>query len=113
MARAVGSEIERLRLYPNPRSEALRVAAAAICGVGSEQVIVGNGSDDTLNLLVRAFGGPGRRVTPNLLFLLTQDREEPGQRAVGDVVLLDPASEWTVDRDGRRRPSRSASIDSR
>jgi histidinol-phosphate aminotransferase len=62
VARAVGSEIERLRLYPNPRSEALRVAAAAICGVGSEQVIVGNGSDDTLNLLVRAFGGPGRRT---------------------------------------------------
>jgi histidinol-phosphate aminotransferase len=62
VAQAVESEIERLRLYPNPRSEPLRVAAARICGVGVEQVIVGNGSDDTLNLLVRVFGGPDRRT---------------------------------------------------
>jgi len=62
VAPAVESEIKRLRLYPDPRSEALRVAAAEICGVEPERVIVGNGSDDILNLLVRVFGGPERRT---------------------------------------------------
>jgi histidinol-phosphate aminotransferase len=62
VAGAVESEIERLRLYPNPRSEVLLVAAGGLCGVGPEQVIAGNGSDDILNLLVRVFGGPARRT---------------------------------------------------
>lgn len=62
VASAVESEIEQLRLYPNPRSEALRVAAGGLCGVGPERVIAGNGSDDILNLLVRVFGGPERRT---------------------------------------------------
>ncbi len=46
-----------LRLYPNPRSEDLRSAIARHHGAGltAANVIVGNGSDDILNLLVRAF----------------------------------------------------------
>ncbi|MDQ8183074.1 histidinol-phosphate transaminase [Pelagicoccus sp. SDUM812005] len=46
---------EGLRLYPDPRSSALREEAARLHGVTPEQVIFGNGSDDILNLLVRAF----------------------------------------------------------
>lgn len=47
-----------LRLYPDPRSTELRRAFAAAYGHGlnEENVIVGNGSDDVLNLLVRVFG---------------------------------------------------------
>lgn len=44
-----------LRLYPNPRSSALRACVARLHGVAEENVCVGNGSDDILNLLVRAF----------------------------------------------------------
>lgn len=51
-----------LRLYPDPRSMRLRQAFAARQGLREDQVIVGNGSDDVLNLLVRAFAGGGRRV---------------------------------------------------
>jgi len=47
--------IDGLRLYPDPRSEALRQEAARLHGLRAEQVIFGNGSDDLLNLLVRAF----------------------------------------------------------
>jgi histidinol-phosphate aminotransferase len=49
-----------LRLYPNPASVALREAVAAHHGHGlrAENVCVGNGSDDVLNLLVRAFCSP-------------------------------------------------------
>ncbi len=46
---------DALRLYPDPRSSALREEAARLHGVTPEQVIFGNGSDDILNLLVRAF----------------------------------------------------------
>lgn len=49
---------EPLRLYPNPRSAPLRQLVAKIHGVREENVLIGNGSDDVLNLLVRVFGGP-------------------------------------------------------
>ena len=39
---------ERLRLYPDPSSQALREAIAAFHGLAAEQVFVGNGSDEVL-----------------------------------------------------------------
>lgn len=59
---AITNEIEQLARYPNPRSEPLREALADFHGVNINQVIVGNGSDDILNLLSRAFGGPERQT---------------------------------------------------
>jgi histidinol-phosphate aminotransferase len=53
----VGEDGGSLRLYPSPKSTALRAAVAQIHGMSEENVCVGNGSDDILNLLVRAFGG--------------------------------------------------------
>ncbi len=55
VAAAVSGEVAKLPLYPNPRSLSLRKAIAAQHGLGANQVIVGNGSDDILNLLVRVF----------------------------------------------------------
>src|SRR5690606_37279042 len=51
----IGEDAAKLRLYPNPTSGPLREAIAAYHGHGlsSGNVIVGNGSDDILNLLVR------------------------------------------------------------
>lgn len=52
-----------LRLYPDPLSSSVRRAFAKLHGLAENQVMVGNGSDDVLNLLVRAFaGGAGRGV---------------------------------------------------
>jgi len=51
----IGAAGESLRLYPNPTSAALRRVVAEHHGVRAENVCVGNGSDDILNLLVRAF----------------------------------------------------------
>lgn len=58
--RALSEEAGHLARYPNPRSEPLRAALADDLGLGSDQVLVGNGSDDVLNLLARAFGGRGK-----------------------------------------------------
>ncbi len=45
-----------LRLYPDPLSSDVRRAVAKYYRVGEKNVIVGNGSDDILNLIMRAFG---------------------------------------------------------
>lgn len=57
---AIVAEAGNLARYPNPRSDDLRKALAGFYGLQDSQVIVGNGSDDILNLLARAFGGGGR-----------------------------------------------------
>ena len=51
-----------LRRYPEPASDTLRIAAARVYGVDVDQVIVGNGSDELLSMLMRCFVGPGDRV---------------------------------------------------
>jgi histidinol-phosphate aminotransferase len=47
----------RLRLYPDPTASALREKLGTIHGFEPEQIIIGNGCDDILNLCVRAFCG--------------------------------------------------------
>jgi histidinol-phosphate aminotransferase len=51
-----------LRLYPEPLSDGLRSAAAAIYGVSPENIVVGNGSDELLSILMRCFVGAHDRV---------------------------------------------------
>jgi histidinol-phosphate aminotransferase len=47
--------IDRLRLYPDPNSKKLKSTIANYYSVQSEQVFVGNGSDEVLALLFMAF----------------------------------------------------------
>lgn len=51
-----------LRLYSDPECSALREAAADFYGLGPENIIAGNGSDEVLGFAFRAFCGEGRRV---------------------------------------------------
>ena len=51
----LGANGDSLRLYPNPKGEALRSAVAELHGLREENVCIGNGSDDILNLLVRCY----------------------------------------------------------
>ena len=63
--RAVKAAVDgRLRLYPNPTAEKLRAKLAKLHGCKTENIIVGNGSDEVLALAVRTFVEPkteGRR----------------------------------------------------
>jgi len=52
----------RLRLYPDPTARALREAAGRVYDIAPECVIAGNGSDELLAMLVRAFCSEGERV---------------------------------------------------
>lgn len=58
--REAGENGASLRLYPNPTSAPLRAAIAVHHSLASENVCVGNGSDDILNLLMRCFCQPDR-----------------------------------------------------
>ncbi|WP_296280248.1 histidinol-phosphate transaminase [Pseudoxanthomonas sp.] len=57
----------RSRRYPDPQPPALRARLAQLYGVGPEQLLVGRGSDEAIDLLVRALCVPGQDaivVTP-------------------------------------------------
>jgi histidinol-phosphate aminotransferase len=62
MAALAAIAADSLRLYPDPTSSKLRAAAAAANGVSADQVLVGNGSDDCLTIVFRAFLDAGERV---------------------------------------------------
>jgi histidinol-phosphate aminotransferase len=47
--------IARLRLYPDPNSRKLKATLAAYYAVESDQIFIGNGSDEVLALLFMAF----------------------------------------------------------
>jgi histidinol-phosphate aminotransferase len=51
-----------VRLYPDPEATALRARAAQVYGVPPDHVLVGNGSDELIALLLRATVDPGDRV---------------------------------------------------
>lgn len=53
---------EWLRRYPNPFAEEFRQATSTALGVPSDWIIVGNGSDEILNIVIRACAEPRRKV---------------------------------------------------
>ncbi len=50
----------RLRRYPQPQPDALCARLAQLYGVAPAQLLVGRGSDEGIDLLVRAFCAPGQ-----------------------------------------------------
>ena len=60
---ALGSvDSDRLRRYPRPFADEFRTRAAAACGVEPARILVGNGSDDILTMLLRSVAGTARPV---------------------------------------------------
>jgi histidinol-phosphate aminotransferase len=51
-----------LRLYPDPKALGVRQRLAKLFGITPDQTLVGNGSDEILNLILRCFVGPGEPV---------------------------------------------------
>ncbi len=48
--------------YPDPLGEELRTEIGDMAGVSSSNVVLGNGSDELIQLILQTFGGPGKRV---------------------------------------------------
>src|SRR5438105_5066162 len=65
---------DRLRKYPDPVGTAFRQAAGRLLGVDPDAILIGNGSDDILTILTRAFVPEGGLVvapTPSYLLYRT------------------------------------------
>jgi histidinol-phosphate aminotransferase len=65
---------DRLRKYPDPMGTAFRQAAGRVLGVDPDAILIGNGSDDILTILTRAFVPEGGLVvspTPSYLLYRT------------------------------------------
>jgi histidinol-phosphate aminotransferase len=62
VAEAIHREAAKLPLYPSPMADPLRERAAEVYGVRATQILVGNGSDELLAILLRACTEPGDPV---------------------------------------------------
>ena len=49
-----------LNRYPDPRQRELRAAISTLKGIAEEQIFLGNGSDEVIDLCYRIFCNPGR-----------------------------------------------------
>lgn len=57
-----------LERYPDPSAKRLRAAIATQLGVGGEQLVFGNGSDETIAMLINAFAGPVLYPVPTFVY---------------------------------------------
>lgn len=87
-----------LARYPDRRANALREALAALHGVEAANVFVANGSNEVLQTVLVAWGGPGRRMLVaeptygmyRQIARLTRTEVVPGRRRADGTI--DPAS---------------------
>ena len=83
-----------LRKYPEPTGETFRLAAAAVYGVSPDMILCGNGSDDLLTILVRAFVPErGAIASPTPSYILYKSLAEI-QGA--DITLVPFTPEWSL-----------------
>src|SRR5438552_16253655 len=62
---------DRLRKYPDPLGTAFRQAAGRVLGIDPDGILIGNGSDDILTIVTRAFvPEKGLIVSPTPSYLL-------------------------------------------
>ena len=91
----------RSRRYPDPQPPALRARLADVYGVGPDQLLVGRGSDEAIDLLVRALCVPGQDaivVTPPVFGMYVVCARLQGARII-EVPLVDGDAGLVADLD--------------
>lgn len=89
------------RRYPEPQQPALRVALAELYGIVVEQLLVGRGSDEGIDLLLRAFCAPGKGrivITPPV-FGMYAFCARLQAASVTEVPLIDGETGFALDAD--------------
>ncbi|GAC1335233.1 MAG: histidinol-phosphate transaminase [Isosphaeraceae bacterium] len=85
----------RLRLYPDPVGTAFRRSASRLHDVDPESILCGNGSDDLLTIVARAFLGPGEiAVAPSPSYILYQTLTDLQNARLVEVPFED---DWSLD----------------
>ncbi|HZH43556.1 MAG TPA: histidinol-phosphate transaminase [Lysobacter sp.] len=93
-----------LRRYPDPQPSALRARLAALYGCTPAQLLAGRGSDEGIDLLIRALcrpGGDAIVVTPPTFGMYAVCARLHGTRVV-EVPLVDTRDGFHCDFDGVR-----------
>ena len=93
----VGAALERIDFnrYPDRQVTELRGQLAAAYGVAADELFCANGSDEILQCLLLAFGGPGRRA---LVFEPTYKLHSQIARVTGtEVVVAEREADFTID----------------
>lgn len=62
VVRAIQSAAENLARYPDPMGNSFRIRAADVLGVTPDHILCGNGSDDILTIVTRAFVEAGETL---------------------------------------------------
>ncbi len=84
-----------LTRYPDPLAEAFRARAAELFGVSPDWILCGNGSDDILTIVTRAFVGEGQRLRiPHPSYVLYRTLAEI-QGAHCDEITFN--QDWSLD----------------
>jgi len=94
----------RSRRYPDPQPPALRARLAQVYGVAPEQLLVGRGSDEAIDLLVRALAVPGQEatvVTPPGFGMYGAGARRQGEGII-EVPLVDGDAGFVADLDAIR-----------
>lgn len=86
---AIRQGLASLHRYPDGAGHDLVQKIARVNGVAPENVVIGNGSDDIIAMLVQAFIRPGNRVIVPLPSFLMYDIAATAAGAVVDRVPLD------------------------
>jgi histidinol-phosphate aminotransferase len=97
---AITREATRVHLYPDGGALALREALARRLGVGSDQLVVGNGADELIELVALAAFEPGDEV------VVPEPSFEPYGTSVtlaGARVVASPLAGYETDLDDMRR----------
>ncbi len=99
---------EGLKRYPDPLGTVLRTAVARKHGVDPSMVLAGNGSDDLLTIVTRAFVGPGDvAVYPEPSYILYQTLLEIQNARAAVASFRD---DWTLDADAFATVARGARL---
>jgi histidinol-phosphate aminotransferase len=86
---------EGLRKYPDPLANAFREVAARHHSVTPEMILPGNGSDDLLTIITRAFAGPGDLIaapTPSYILYRTLAELQDAR-----LVEAEFGPDWSLD----------------
>ena len=95
---AIKRHLNEISVYPPPGYVGLKDAIARYVGCPAERIIVGNGSDDLLNTLLRYLLVPGdQAIIPVPTYSYYEVIVEAQQ---GTCVYVDRAADFSVDLDG-------------
>lgn len=91
---AARAALAEVALYPDSHGFALKQALSAALGVGTDQLVLGNGSNEILQLMARAFLNPGDEVVvaQHAFAIFTTVSVSTGAR-----VITVPARDWGAD----------------